>query len=128
MTDKSWEGALKDLETLEKAYHERLDMIHEQLQESRACSFWEMMNQLKDKKRSAIENSLINYCKEIDVLINEGKTLREISIWSYNQRQSGRNVPYLAVYHKGEDFVYVASPIKSQEDLKEFFGEESFGY
>jgi len=68
---------------------------------------------------------IINYAKEIQALFEEGKSLKEISQYSFQQRENGRNIPYLAVLNKEGDKItdLSASPISSQRELKAFFNQ-----
>lgn len=71
-----------------------------------------------------IFESVIEFTEEIQSLLFKGKTLKEISEWSYQQRESGRNVPYLSVLQterKKDHLILRASPTKQQKDLYEFF-------
>lgn len=40
---------------------------------------------------------MVTYAVDLQNLLKKGWNLREISKWSYGQRQSGRNVPYMAI-------------------------------
>ena len=61
---------------------------------------------------------------------DSGKTLRQISQWSFEQRECGRNVPYMSINGKEKDGTVnhiVASPISSQKELKLFFSTPTEG-
>jgi len=73
---------------------------------------------------------LIKYKEELQCLLDSGKDLREISQWSFAQRESGRNVPYLAISQtiktdKRKTIVVglFATPTIKQKELKVFFDE-----
>ena len=72
---------------------------------------------------------LIKYKEEVQCLLDSGKDLREISQWSFAQRESGRNVPYLAISQTKTDkrktivVGLFATPTIKQKELKVFFDE-----
>lgn len=70
-----------------------------------------------------MKQELIQYAVEIQNMLNSGKSLKEISQWSFQQRESGRNVPYLSILNKDEKGILdlAASPVSSQKELKSFF-------
>ncbi len=72
-----------------------------------------------------IKNEMIAYTIELRKLFTEGKDLREISRWSYAQRESGRNIPYMAICDSNDKGKTIsglwATPISKQKELKAFF-------
>lgn len=67
---------------------------------------------------------MILYAKELQGLLNSGKTLRDISRLTYDRRQSGENIPYMAVYDMSNDHRILelyAAPTSKQTELKKFF-------
>lgn len=68
-------------------------------------------------------SGLVELSKELNNLLEQGKTLSEISKYTYEQRESGRNIPYFSVLNKQGNKVtaIVASPTAKQKELKEFF-------
>lgn len=75
-------------------------------------------------------DALISYAKQIDALLQSGKTLREVSQWSFAEREAGRAVPYLAVVQSNEAREPVelcAAPTAKQKDLKALFDQKAPG-
>jgi hypothetical protein len=71
-----------------------------------------------------MKNLLLTFAKEINTMLAEGKTLKELSQWSFEQRESGRKVPYLQQDQKdrqGNVLELTAYPTKKQKELREFF-------
>ena len=70
---------------------------------------------------------MINFANEIKAMIINGKSLKEISQYSFQQRESGRNVPYLAILNKDSDGILdlSANPTSKQKELNAFFSVEA---
>ncbi len=70
------------------------------------------------------------FAKEAQELLASGKSLREVSRWSYAKREAGENVPYLGILDADEKngvTMLMARPIVKQKELSEFFGEVAPG-
>jgi len=65
-----------------------------------------------------IIKELISFCKEIDLRLQKGDSLQSIRKWSFEERESGRNIPYLAM---GDPSYLFAAPTREQRDLRHFF-------
>ena len=71
--------------------------------------------------------TLATFATEIDGLLREGKTLRQISQWSYTRRQSEGYYPYLSIAQtegtgpKPKVVELTVSPVQWQKDLYELF-------
>lgn len=72
---------------------------------------------------------LLAYAVEIESALAGGESLTEIRKWSFEQREAGRNVPYLAVLDSGSngDQMLYALPTKSQKELHAFFAQQAPG-
>ena len=71
-----------------------------------------------------MKQEMINFALELKAMLESGKNLREISQWSFEQREYGRNIPYMSINGKEKDGTVnhiVANPIASQKELKKFF-------
>jgi hypothetical protein len=70
-----------------------------------------------------IKNALIKFATEITAQIKAGKSIKEIRQWSFDKRENGENIPYLAgpnLVDTDQDAL-LAQPTKKQKDLYEFF-------
>lgn len=70
--------------------------------------------------------TLATFATEIEAMLAEGKSLRQISQWSYIRRQSEGYYPYLSILNvtgsgKGRVTDLVVSPVQWQKDLYELF-------
>lgn len=84
----------------------------------------------KELNLDKIEKDMLAYKKEIENLFTEGKPLRDISQWSYTQREVRKNVPYMAIADKAnrkEITKIWATPTQSQRDLYKFFSMKAPG-
>lgn len=73
---------------------------------------------------------LANFVVELRIMFDRGDSLEAISQWSYEQREGGRNVPYMAIHQKERGIGITrigASPISKQKELKAFFEEVAPG-
>lgn len=74
---------------------------------------------------------LSDYTKELQKVYDETGDLRKVSQYSFEQRESGRNVPYMAITSKdmsGEVTCIMSSPTAAQKELKEFFSQPAPGF
>lgn len=78
---------------------------------------------LSNERIEELKKDLIEYKYEIQRMLLENKSLKDINKWSYEQRESGRNVPYLQISdtENGQITTLWANAISRQKDLKEFF-------
>lgn len=78
-----------------------------------------------------MKEELIQFALEIQNMLNSGKNLKEISQWSYQERESGRNIPYLSILNKSSDGKIIldlaGNPISTQKELKKFWDEKVEG-
>lgn len=77
-----------------------------------------------------MKHEMIQFANEMKEMLENGKSLRQISQWSYEQRESGRNVPYMSINGKEKDGTVnhiVANPISSQKSFKAFFSTPTEG-
>jgi len=72
------------------------------------------MNPDKEKQ---ILNEMIEFKKELAKKLQEAGSLKAVRNWSFEQREAGRNVPYMS----GDNYSLFASPTTTQKELKEFF-------
>jgi hypothetical protein len=75
------------------------------------------------KNQSAIDQ-ILDFLKEVKSLQDEGKNLKFINQWSYQQRESGRDIPYLSWGTKSavlEESYLVPSPTNKQPHYKQLF-------
>ena len=72
-----------------------------------------------------MKEELIGFAIELHILFTKGKSLREISQWSYRERELGRNVPYMSIADTQNKIVtrLWAQPTNKQKELKKFFDE-----
>ena len=70
---------------------------------------------------------MINFANEIKAMVENGKSLKEISQYSFQQRESGRNIPYLAILNKDNIGILdlSAKPTSNQKELNKFFNIEA---
>ena len=71
---------------------------------------------------------IIDFKNELQQLLNSGEDLRKLSQYSYAQRESGRNVPYMAITDKeksGKVERIYAKPTNAQKELKAFFSKQA---
>ena len=70
------------------------------------------------------EAKLVDFLYEVQELMNNGMTLKQLNKWSYEQREAGRDIPYLSWGTKRNDpkeAYLVPAPIKKQADYVEYF-------
>ncbi len=73
-----------------------------------------------------MKEELIRFINDIQQLLDNGKSLRDISKWSYIQREGGRNIPYMSITQTEKDGTVIgitANPVVKQKELKSFFDE-----
>ncbi len=87
--------------------------------------------QLTPERIESIKFELMIYAFELNQMFVDRKSLREISRWSYDQRESGRNIPYMRISDtskvEGTSNVVIglwAEPTNKQKELKAFFNIE----
>lgn len=77
-----------------------------------------------DQFEMNIIHQLKSMISEIRSMHEKGKSLKEIQQWSYDQRESGKQIPYLSNGTKSSnpsEAYVVATPTAKQKDLKKFF-------
>ncbi len=83
--------------------------------------------------KTELIQELTIFANEMKAMLAVGKSLREICQWSYAQRESGRNIPYMEVSQtvkegRGTKIVGLwAAPTKKQTELRAFFEEVAPG-
>ena len=79
-------------------------------------------NQIDEQQ---IINDLLKYCEELRQQWELTHDLRKVSQWSFQQRESGRNIPYMSIGQTEKNSNTVlglwAAPISRQRDLYRFF-------
>lgn len=91
-----------------------------------------LMNEISESKKlnDNILSCLIEFAKELKTLLSNGQALKAISVYTFTEREKGRNIPYLSILDKtvdGEVTGIYASPIAKQKELKAFFDEYAPG-
>ncbi len=73
---------------------------------------------------------VIEFAQEIQTKLENGMGLREISRWSFAERENGRDIPYLRIAQTETDEAITfleASPTKKQPSWLQFFAEVAPG-
>lgn len=78
---------------------------------------------------SDLINQLLEFKSELNSMLQGGSSLKDLSQYSFSQRDRGRNVPYLSLSQKDSSGVtrIDAQPTKKQKDLFDFFNTNESG-
>ena len=75
----------------------------------------------------AIIELMLEYCAELKAQWDLSKNLRTVCQWSFDQRESGRFIPYMSISQtevKNKVVGLWAKPTNKQKELKKFFEQK----